>query len=87
MSPVEFKLLEKAYLHYQETSDLTFSYLCRNADELFYLAEAACYLCEAGYIENVSEFVFESSISNFFDPIVFTLTNLGIEYMRANRES
>lgn len=87
MSPTEFELLEKAYLHYQGTSDLTFSYLCRNADELFYFTEAACCLYEAGYIENVSEFVFESSISNFFDPIVFTLTNRGIEYMCANRES
>ncbi len=86
MSPIALVLLEKAYSHYQKTFDRTFSYQCKNANDMFNSTEATCQLYEYGYIENVSDFVFEDSITNFFNPIVFTLTDRGIEYMRSNRK-
>ena len=86
MSPIAIKLLSLAYEHYEKTSDKTFSYQFKNADDLLPSPEAANQLSEDGYIANVSDFVFEDSISPFSGPIYFELTPRGIEYMRTNRK-
>lgn len=86
MSPIALSLLSKAYKHYEQTLDVEFSYQPKNADDLFYSTEAACQLYDNGYIKDVSEFVFSDSISNLFEPIVFTITFKGINYMRSNRK-
>lgn len=86
MSPIAIKLLSLAYEHYEKTSDKTFSYQFKNADDMFLSTEAANQLYEGGYIANVSDFVFEDSISPFSGPIYFELTPRGIEYMRTNRK-
>ena len=86
MSPIALKLLSASYENYEKTSDKAFSYQFKNADDMFYSVEAARQLNEDGYIENVSDFVFESSFSIFSGPITFELTTNGIEYMRSNRK-
>lgn len=86
MSPIALKLLSSAYNFYQKTNSRTFSYQFKNSDDMFYSIEAAQQLFDDGYIENVSDFVFEDSIDIFSGPIVFDLTYTAIEYMRTNRE-
>lgn len=86
MSPITIKLLSLAYEHYENTSDKTFSYQFKNADDMFLLTEAANQLYEDGYIDNVSDFVFEDSISPFSGPVFFELTTRGIEYLRTYRK-
>lgn len=87
MSPIALKLLTLAYENYEKTSNKAFSYQFKNADDMFYSTEAAQQLYDDGYIENVSDFVFETSVSIFSGPICFDITSSGIKYMRSYRES
>lgn len=86
MSPIALELLSLAYKNYEKTFDRAYSYQFRNSNEMVHSIEAAQQLYEDGYIENVSDFIFESSISFFSGPITFELTNKGIEYMCSNRK-
>lgn len=88
MSPIAIKLLSLAYEHYEKTSDKTFSYQFKNADDMIQSVTGADQLYEDGYIDNVSDNVTSSHVSIVpVTPITFDITDAGIEYMRFHRES
>ena len=85
MSPAAFKILTQAYNHYLESYDRHFSYLFKNADDLFYSVNGVLQLDEDGYIDNVSDNVYASQISIVPpEPISFDLSDRGIDYMRSH---
>lgn len=86
MSPVALRLLQMAYKHYQETGERSFSYQYKKGNDMFYGIEAANQLYDDGYIDDVSDFVFEDSYSPFDGPISFTITDKGLRYIRVNGE-
>ena len=88
MSPAALDLLTKAYENYLDTYDRYFSYIFKNADDLYFSIVGAQQLCEDGYIKNASDNIFSDRISIVpLDPISFSITDKGIDYMRSNRKS
>lgn len=85
MSPVAYKLLSAAYGSYIKTRNIQFTYYYKNGNDLFDAIAGARQLSDEGYICNVSDFVFEDSFS-VLEPILFSISNTGIEYMRTNGE-
>lgn len=87
MSPVALKLLTDAYRQYRRTGNEYIECQFTNSNEILDIVEGSRQLFEDGYIADVSEFLLDIPIAfSLNDPICFTLTSRGIEYMRTHGE-
>lgn len=87
MSPAAFKILSAAYANYMKSENRYFSYQLSGTD-MGDLISGIRQLATDGYIDEVSDFVFDRPVR--FDPtrpIVFCITEIGIEYISQNREA
>lgn len=76
------KLLEQSLQKYWSTTDCHFEFSVANGDELARCVEACLYLCERGFISNVSDNMLGGSINITFDPVIyFDITDAGVEYI------
>ena len=86
MNKTELRLLSYAYENYQKTLDPHCIYRWNNGNDMFFVSEALESLTEKGYISDVPSDI----ITGIFSPLTpfsFTITAVGIEYIRSQRES
>lgn len=87
MSPVAFKILSAAYENYLKSGDRQFACQLSGSD-LADVIPGIRQLATDGYIDEVSDQLFDLPIRlDPTRPIVFHITEVGLEYIRQKREA
>lgn len=86
MFDYSMQLLSEAHKKFITTGEREYSVMPKNPQHIMDLSNAILFLSSNGYIENISCEIYNYRMEiNLHEPLLFSITDAGIEYVRVNR--